>query len=102
MVRPLRLAPPVLRLWFCEGRPQPKLPAPTYLPSVPKGVSLSMTDVTVSVAAVILHSHCNQPLRRSSNVPETHVRTVVGYTASGCGPEGHGFEPRRSPKLEVP
>ena len=31
------------------------------------------------------------------NVPETHVRTVVGYTASGCGPEGRGFEPRRSP-----
>jgi hypothetical protein len=43
----------------------------------------SRLESTPRKARGVLHSHCNQPLRRSSNLPETHVRTLVGYTGIG-------------------
>ncbi len=87
--------------------------SPSVSPAYTPGESLTLhcngisavrsgLESTAPKARGVLHSHCNEPLRRSSIVPETHVRTVIGYLASGCGPEGRGFEPRRSPKLEVP
>ena len=53
----------------------------------------SSLESTARKARGVLHSHCNQPLRRSSNLSETQVRTLVGYSASGCGPEAHKVNP---------
>jgi hypothetical protein len=77
-------------------RPTLRVRASPYTATGPPHVRFSLAS-TARKARSVLHSHCNQPLPRSSYVLEIHVRTLVGYTASGCGPEGRGFEPRRSP-----
>ena len=45
--------------------------------------ALSGLESTAPKARSVLHSHCNELLRRSSIVPETHVRTLVGYSGIG-------------------
>ena len=69
------------------------------------GISACALQATEHAAEDQGNAHCTRTATMYSSDPprshETRVSLFVITLASGCGPEGRGFEPRRLPKLEV-